>query len=226
MRVNLTLSICEGDSTLVNGNYELSTSCSRLKVDNIINGIQASKSAPFHKVLFGLGIRYVGETVAKKLTSYFKDINHLRSSSFEELCNIDEVGEKIAESLVEYFSLDYNNKIIDELLDQGLQMKSDHSSNVVKSNILKNKKIVISGTFENVSREELKSIIETNGGKNVSTVTKATDILIAGDNMGPSKIEKAKEFNISIMKENDFLSLINYNEKSSDSNQYKQGQLF
>ena len=195
-------------------------------VDNIINGIQASKSAPFHKVLFGLGIRYVGETVAKKLTSYFKDINHLRSSSFEELCNIDEVGEKIAESLVEYFSLDYNNKIIDELLDQGLQMKSDHSSNVVKSNILKNKKIVISGTFENVSREELKSIIETNGGKNVSTVTKATDILIAGDNMGPSKIEKAKEFNISIMKENDFLSLINYNEKSSDSNQYKQGQLF
>ena len=194
--------------------------------DNIINGIQASKSAPFHKVLFGLGIRYVGETVAKKLTSYFKDINHLRSSSFEELCNIDEVGEKIAESLVEYFSLDYNNKIIDELLEQGLQMKSDHSLNVVKSNILENKKIVISGTFENVSREELKSIIETNGGKNVSSVTKATDILIAGDNMGPSKLEKAKEFNISIMKENDFLSLINYNEKSSDSNQYKQGQLF
>ena len=195
-------------------------------VDNIINGIQASKSAPFHKVLFGLGIRYVGETVAKKLTSYFKDINHLRNSSFEELCNIDEVGEKIAESLVEYFSLDYNNKIIDELLEQGLQMKSDHTSNVLKSNILENKKIVISGTFENVSREELKSIIETNGGKNVSSVSKATDILIAGGNMGPSKLEKAKEFNISIMKENDFLSLINYNEKSSDSNQYKQGQLF
>ena len=105
-------------------------------------------------------------------------------------------------------------------------MKSDHTSNVLKSNILENKKIVISGTFENVSREELKSIIETNGGKNVSSVSKATDILIAGGNMGPSKLEKAKEFNISIMKENDFLSLINYNEKSSDSNQYKQGQLF
>ena len=130
--------------------------------ENIINGIQQSKSAPFHKVLFGLGIRYVGETVAKKLTSYFKDINQLRSSNFEELCSIEEVGDKIAESIVQYFSADYNNKIIDLLLKNGLNMTSDISENILKSTILENKKIVISGTFKKISRDELKKTIEIN----------------------------------------------------------------
>ena len=147
--------------------------------ENIVNGIQQSKSAPFHKVLFGLGIRYVGETVAKKLTSYFKDIHHLRSSTFEELCNIEEVGDKIAESIVEHFSVDYNNKIIDLLLINGLNMTSDISENILKSTILENKKIVISGTFMNISREELKKTIEINGGKNSSSVSKSTDILLS-----------------------------------------------
>ena len=123
--------------------------------ENIVNGIQQSKSAPFHKVLFGLGIRYVGETVAKKLTSYFKDIDHLRSSTFEELCNIEEVGDKIAESIVEHFSVDYNNKIIDLLLINGLNMTSDISENILKSTILENKKIVISGTFMNISQRRI-----------------------------------------------------------------------
>ena len=194
--------------------------------ENIINGIQQSKSAPFHKVLFGLGIRYVGETVAKKLTSYFKDINQLRSSNFEELCSIEEVGDKIAESIVQYFSVDYNNKIIDLLLENGLNMTSDISENILKSTILENKKIVISGTFKNISRDELKKAIEINGGKNSSSVSKSTDILIAGENMGPSKLEKAEKFKVSIMNENEFLNLISEENSNEDSKQYQQGELF
>ncbi len=194
--------------------------------ENIINGIQQSKSAPFHKVLFGLGIRYVGETVAKKLTSYFKDINQLRSSNFEELCSIDEVGDKIAESIVQYFSVDYNNKIIDLLLENGLNMASDTSENILKSTILENKKIVISGTFKNISRDELKKTIEINGGKNSSSVSKSTDILVAGENMGPSKLEKAEKFKVSIMNENEFLNLISKENSNEDSKQYQQGELF
>ena len=194
--------------------------------ENIINGIQQSKSAPFHKVLFGLGIRYVGETVAKKLTSYFKDINQLRSSNFEELCSIEEVGDKIAESIVQYFSVDYNNKIIDLLLENGLNMTSDISENILKSTILENKKIVISGTFKNLSRDELKKAIEINGGKNSSSVSKSTDILIAGENMGPSKLEKAEKFKVSIMNEKEFLNLISEENSNEDSKQYQQGELF
>ena len=194
--------------------------------ENIINGIQQSKSAPFHKVLFGLGIRYVGETVAKKLTSYFKDINQLRSSNFEELCCIDEVGDKIAESIVHYFSVDYNNKIIDLLLENGLNMASDNSENILQSTILENKKIVISGTFKNISRDELKKTIEINGGKNSSSVSKSTDILVAGENMGPSKLEKAEKFKVSILNEDEFLNLISQKNSNEDSKQYQQGELF
>lgn len=194
--------------------------------ENIINGIQQSKSAPFHKVLFGLGIRYVGETVAKKLTSYFKDINQLRSSNFEELCSIEEVGDKIAESIMQYFSVDYNNKIIDLLLENGLNMTSDISENILESTILENKKIVISGTFKNISRDELKKAIEINGGKNSSSVSKSTDILIAGENMGPSKLEKAEKFKVSILNENEFLNLISEENSNEDSKQYQQGELF
>ena len=194
--------------------------------ENIINGIQQSKYAPFHKVLFGLGIRYVGETVAKKLTSYFKDINQLRSSNFKELCSIDEVGDKIAESIVQYFSVDFNNKIIDLLLENGLNMTSDRSENILKSSILENKKIVISGTFKNISRDELKKTIEINGGKNSSSVSKSTDILVAGENMGPSKLEKAEKFKVSILNEDEFLNLISQENSNEDSKQYQQGELF
>jgi len=194
--------------------------------ENIINGIQQSKSAPFHKVLFGLGIRYVGETVAKKLTSYFKDVNQLRSSNFEELCSIEEVGDKIAESIVQYFSIDYNNKIIDLLLENGLNMTSDISENILKSTILENKKIVISGTFKNISRDELKKAIEINGGKNSSSVSKSTDVLIAGENMGPSKLEKAEKFKVSILNEDEFLNLINEEKPNEGSKHHQQGELF
>ncbi len=175
-------------------------------VDNIINGINDSKNVPFHRVLFGLGIRFVGETVAKKITNYYKDINKLRSSSYEELCSIDEVGEKIAESIVSYFKTEYNNKIIDKLINYGLKMKSEIQE--FKSNILENKKIVISGTFKSVSREALKQLIVENGGKNSSSVSKSTDILVIGENMGPSKLEKANNLKVKIINEETFLKQI------------------
>ena len=193
--------------------------------DNIINGILESKKAPFNKILFGLGIRFVGETVAKKLTAHFKNINQLRTATFEELCNIDEVGGKIAESIVAYFKLDFNNEIVNRLLGFGLIMESIQSDFKLKSTILDNKKIVISGAFQNISREGLKKLIEENGGKNSSSVSKATDILVAGENMGPSKLEKAKTFKIKIINEEEFLKLINQ-ENNSDAKQYEQGELF
>ena len=195
-------------------------------VDNIINGIQESKKAPFNKILFGLGIRFVGETVAKKLTAYFKNINLLRAARFEELCNIDEVGDKIAKSIVAYFKLDYNNEIVNRLLDFGLIMESIQSELKFKSTILNNKKIVISGTFQNISREALKKLIEENGGKNSSSVSKSTNILVAGENMGPSKLEKAKSFKIKILNEEDFLKLINQQINNPDPTRYEQGELF
>jgi len=194
--------------------------------ENIIKGIEESKQSPFNKILFGLGIRFVGETVAKKLTSYFKDINQLRTATFDELCSIDEVGDKIAESIVAYFSFDYNNELINRLLDFGLIMESSEAELTVKSTILNNKKIVISGAFLNVSREDLKKIIEQNGGKNSSSVSKSTDLLIAGENMGPSKLEKAKNFKIKIINEDDFLKLIDQESNNSEAKQYEQGELF
>ena len=194
--------------------------------DNIINGIEESKKTSFSKILFGLGIRFVGETVAKKITAHFKNINELRSATFEELCNIDEVGDKIAESIAAYFSLDYNNEIVNRLLDYGLIMESEQLEKKIKSTILDNKKIVISGAFHNVSREELKKIIEENGGKNMSSVSKSTDILVAGENMGPSKLEKAKNFKIKILNESEFLMMIDQQNNSSESKQYEQGELF
>ena len=194
--------------------------------DNIVQGILKSKKVPFDKILFGLGIRFVGETVAKKLTAHFKNIEKLRNASFEELCSIEEVGEKIAKSIVAYFKLDYNNEIVNRLLSYGLKMESNQSNFKLKSTILENKKIVISGVFQNISREDLKKLIEDNGGKNLSSVSNATDILVAGKNMGPSKLEKAKNFKIKIIEEDEFLKLITNQSNNSDPKQYEQGELF
>ena len=195
-------------------------------VDNILIGIENSKTAPFHKILFGLGIRYVGETVAKKLTSVYSHINDLRSATFEELCLVDEIGEKIAESIVAYFKVELHHQIIDQLLDSGLKMESQVIKKKNQSNILANKKIVISGTFKNISRENLKNLIEEKGGKNTSSVSKSTDILVAGENMGPSKLEKAEKFKVEILSEEEFLILIQNLANEEVSKQFKQGKLF
>ena len=195
-------------------------------VDNILIGIENSKTAPFHKILFGLGIRYVGETVAKKLTSVYSHINDLRSATFEELCLVDEIGEKIAESIVAYFKVELHHQIIDQLLDSCLKMESQVIKKKNQSNILANKKIVISGTFKNISRENLKNLIEEKGGKNTSSVSKSTDILVAGENMGPSKLEKAEKFKVEILSEEEFLILIQNLANEEVSKQFKQGKLF
>ena len=193
--------------------------------DNIVEGIQNSKSTPFNKLLFGLGIRYVGETVAKKLVQYFKNIENIRNASFEELCEVDEIGEKIALSIVDYFSIESNNKLIDRLISLGLKMEIDKQEKL-NSDILNGKKIVVSGKFSEVSREELKRLIEVNGGKNTSSVSKSTSLLIAGDNIGPSKLKKAKDLNVEIINETEFFEIINALPNESDEKQSVQGELF
>lgn len=195
-------------------------------VENILVGIENSKNNSFHKVLFGLGIRYVGETVAKKLTSVYSNINQLRSATFQDLCLIDEIGEKIAESIIAYFNVEQHNLIINKLLDTGVKMESEIIKSNNKSNILAAKKIVISGSFKNISRENLKTLIEENGGKNTSSVSKSTDILVAGENMGPAKLEKAERFKVKILTEEGFLNLVNSLAKEEGSKQFKQGELF
>jgi DNA ligase (NAD+) len=194
-------------------------------VDNILKSIQISKKVQFHKLLFGLGIRYVGETVAKKLVAYFKNIEKIRNASFEDLCDVDEIGEKIAISIVDYFSIDNNNKLIDCLITHGLMMHNDSTKNL-NSTLLVGKKIVISGKFFNVSREELKQLIEDNGGQNISAVSKSTNLLIAGENIGTSKMKKATNLNVEIINENDFLELIKTPKINPDENHPLQGELF
>ena len=177
-------------------------------VQNILNGISNSKSVPFARVLFALGIRYVGETIAKKLTKHFKNIDALKAATFEELVEAEEIGEKIAESLILWFKDEYNLELISKLKEAGLQfeiVESDEST----SDILKGKSIVVSGTFKIYSRKEIESFVEMNGAKLVDSVSKKTDFIVTGDKMGPSKLEKAKNLGIKIISEDEFLEIIN-----------------
>ncbi len=174
---------------------------------NLVKSIEASKKTPFEKVLFALGIRYVGETVAKKLARKFKSIDALRKATFDELTGTDEIGEVIAQSVIDYFSKQKNVDLIERLEAYGLQMceKEEQQSG---SDLLSGKTIVISGTFDYYSREELKEMIERNGGKNGSSVSSRTDFLLAGKNIGPSKLEKAKSLGIKFLNETEFLEMI------------------
>jgi len=188
--------------------------------------LNTSKKIPFHKVLFALGIRYVGETVAKKLVQHFENIQSIRNATFEQLCEVEEIGDKIAESIIDFFNNDYNNTHVNRLIKLGLNMEVETSSEGIKSDILKGKKVVVSGKFSTINREELKNLIELNGGKNISGVTKSTDILVAGENMGPSKFQKAKTFQIEILDELEFLKLIKVSKLDEDKKQSIQGELF
>ncbi|MCB0479079.1 MAG: NAD-dependent DNA ligase LigA [Crocinitomicaceae bacterium] len=173
---------------------------------NLLDGIQASKAQPFERVLFAIGIRFVGETVAKKLAKHFKNIDALIQASFEELVNVDEIGEKIAISVQQFFQDEKNLEIIDRLKSFGLQFEIVEAENA--SNKLEGKSIVVSGVFETMSRNELKELIELNGGKNVGSISKKTSFVLAGENMGPSKYEKANELEIPIISEEEFLNMI------------------
>ena len=175
-------------------------------VDNIFNGLNDSKNIPFERVLFALGIRYVGQTVSKNLANKFGSIDNLISQSYEELLEVDEIGERISQSLVDFFKNDNNILNIEKLKKNGLQFQSNIRNNV--SDIFKNKSFVISGIFQNYSRDQLKNIIDLNGGKNLSSVSSKTNYLLAGDKIGPSKLKKANDLGISIISEQDFDKLI------------------
>jgi DNA ligase (NAD+) len=184
-----------------------------LSTKNLLNGIAQSKSIPFENVLFAIGIRYVGKTVAEKLAYHFKNIDTLAKASYEELVNAPEVGEKIAQSVVGYFSNAENQREIERLKNAGLQFKSSKSAPEKESNILNNKSFVISGVFNNYEREQLQDIILKNGGRVLSGVSGKLDYLLAGENMGPSKREKAEKLGVKIISEQDFESIL----KGSDA---------
>lgn len=175
-------------------------------VQNIIDGIELSKEVPFPHVLFGLGIRYVGETVAKKLARHFETMDKLIAASYEELLVVDEIGESIAKSFTEFFSIEDNSKLIEELVDAGLQMQIEKVEGGSQS--LEGLKIVISGSFEKFSRTELKDLIEKHGGKNTGSVSAKTDLIVAGEGMGPSKRKKAEDLGVKIIDENEFAQMI------------------
>ena len=178
-------------------------------VDNIFKGLNDSKKIPFERVLFALGIRYVGQTVSKNLAKKFQSIDNLISQSYDELLMVDEIGERISQSVVDFFKNDNNILNIEKLKKNGLQFESNIKSNV--SDVLNNKTFVVSGIFENYSRDQLKNVIELNGGKNLSSVSLKTNYLIAGDKMGPSKLKKAQDLGINIISEQDFNKLLNLN---------------
>lgn len=176
--------------------------------DNLIQGIEASKEVPFERVLFGLGIRYVGETVAKKLVKVFKSIDVLASASLENLVAVDEIGERIAQSVVEFFQDETNKERISRLQQYGLNLEISEDEMGNQSQKLADLTLVISGVFEKVSRKEIQKLIEQHGGKNTSSISKKTDYLVAGDNMGPSKRTKAENLGVNIISEDEFLEMI------------------
>ena len=175
--------------------------------ENLINGIEKSKTIPFERVLYALGIRYVGETVAKKLAKHYKSIDVLANASIMDLILVDEIGDKIAQSVVQFFENQENIRIIDMLKNFGVQLESG-VEDILLSEKLKGKTFVVSGVFEIYSRDELKKAIEDNGGKVGSSISSKTDYVIAGDNMGPSKLEKANQLKIAIISETDFKNMI------------------
>lgn len=174
--------------------------------NNLLKGIVDSKQVPFHRVLFALGIRFVGETVAKKLAAYFKDITTLASASIEDLMEAEEVGDKIAHSVWSFFRDARSLELIERLKYHGIQLKNEEKE--LESNVLGGKSFVVSGVFSSFSRDEIKEVIEINGGKNVSSISSKTDFVVAGENMGPAKLKKASDLGITILSEDDFIKLL------------------
>jgi DNA ligase (NAD+) len=175
---------------------------------NLLDSLEESKSAPFERLLYGLGIRYVGETVAKRLAKAFRNMEKLQRATFSELMDVEEIGERIAQSVLNYFSDKRNITLIERLSQYGLKMSANEKPASVSSRKLNGLTFVISGTFSHHSRDEYKQIIEENGGKNSGSVSTKTDYILAGDNMGPAKLEKAAKLGIKILYEEEFLNLL------------------
>ncbi|MEM8926878.1 MAG: NAD-dependent DNA ligase LigA [Bacteroidota bacterium] len=176
--------------------------------ENLVNGVAASKQIPFERILFALGIRYVGETVAKKLAKAYKNIDALMATKEEELVAVDEIGGRIAESVLQFFSEDKNREIVERLKMYGLQFSLSEEQLQNQSDTLKGKTFVVSGVFETLERNELKKLIEDNGGKVSSSISSKTSFLVAGDKMGPSKRTKAENLGVPIISEQDFLGMV------------------
>lgn len=174
--------------------------------ENIIKGIESSKQVPFERVVYALGIRHVGETMAKKLAFALKDIETLSNATVEQLVAVGDIGEVIAQSIVDYFANDDNVKIVARLIDAGLQFKVKEQEKLSSS--LEGLSVIISGTFTHYSRDEIKKVIELHGGKNVSSISKNTDLFVTGDNIGPAKLEKATKLNIKMVDEDEFRKMI------------------
>ncbi len=176
--------------------------------NNILKSIETSKQIPFERVLFAIGIRFVGETVAKQLAKAFKNIESLALAKYDDLIAVEEIGDKIALSVLQFFADPVHITLIDNLMKAGLQFKLEET--VLASTLLEGKSFVVSGVFTSFSRDELKALIEMNGGKNVSSISAKTDYVIAGENMGPAKLEKANKLGVSIISEEDFKQMIGY----------------
>jgi len=183
--------------------------------ENLVNGVEQSKQIPFESVLYAVGIRFVGETVAKKLAKHYKNIDALAKASLEDLILVDEIGDKIAQSVIEFFKNPENQIIIERLKNYGIQMEVVEKVNLNATNILSAKTFVVSGVFEKFSRDDLKKAIEDNGGKVGSSISSKTDFVVAGDNMGPAKLEKAQKLNIPILSEDDFIAMLSAGEVST-----------
>jgi len=176
---------------------------------NILQSLRESKKVPFERVLFALGIRFVGETVAKKLARSMHSMERIEKATSEELVQVEEVGIKIAESVVAFFSSEINQLEVDALKMAGLQMSISADQMAEKGTCLDGRTIVISGTFAKHSRDEYKEMIENNGGKNAGSVSAKTSFILAGENMGPAKLEKAAALGIKLITENEFLEMLN-----------------
>ena len=174
----------------------------------ILDGLEASKAVPFERVLFALGIRYVGETVAKTLVKKLHTIENIQSQTIEQLTEIDEIGGRIAESVVDWFSKPEHIELIEKLKQHGLQFSISEEKLQGRTDKLAGLNIVISGTFEKHSRDQLKEMIEKNGGKNVGSISKKTNYLLAGENIGPSKLEKVNKLGIPMISEDDFIKML------------------
>lgn len=177
--------------------------------ENIIKGIESSKQVPFERVVYALGIRHVGETMAKKLAFALKDIETLSNATVEQLVAVGDIGEVIAQSIVDYFANVENLKIVARLIDAGLQFKVQEQEKLSSS--LEGMSVIISGTFTHYSRDEIKKVIELHGGKNVSSISKNTDLFVTGENIGPAKLEKATKLNIRMVDEDEFRRMIGEN---------------
>jgi DNA ligase (NAD+) len=173
---------------------------------NIIEGVRRSKDVPFERLLFALGIRYVGETTAKYLAEHFRTLDAIAAATLEELAEAEEVGAKIAESIVDYFATEDNRRIVERLRQAGLQLEIKEK--VRASNALEGKSVVISGKFAGLSRDDMKSMVEQHGGRNLAAVSANVDFIVAGDNMGPAKRQKAEKLGIKILTLEEFMAMI------------------